>query len=232
MWDNLDKEKDEAPGKDNPQWKEPDEATSKRHAEQMAWAKQEVDRVMELAIDAAETAAKVDVRSLEELYQKDPKLADEVAKRFDYDNFKEIKEKRADLFEENQELDKKQPEQKEDFEKWYQERKSKEEHENALEEAEKIFNEVSDSEAREEIEKHFKKLAEGRNLTKEDAKEYAKMATLYVSQGSRKEEIFTNALAKLGSVNSVTSSKQSKSDDDELVVVNGKLLTLKELNNG
>jgi|6_EtaG_2_1085325.scaffolds.fasta_scaffold00322_11 restriction endonuclease len=88
------------------------------------------------------------------------------------------------------EQNQKQPSLKDDFEKMYQEKRSQEMHteslKKALKKAENIISKLSD-EKRDQAQSYFDKITKGKTLTEADAKEYAEMATLYVSRDEIRE---------------------------------------------
>ena len=92
-----------------------------------------------------------------ELHDADPKLADEVARRFGYDDFNdaksEIDKKAGDGMSKTQDANF-----EENFEKLYQERKAKELNEEALKRADKIISKITDKDAREKAQAQFKKI--------------------------------------------------------------------------
>lgn len=75
----------------------------------------------------------------------------------------------------------------EKFEKMYQERKAKENHEEAIKQANKILKKIKDESLREMAEKKFEKLSNGKTLSIDEAEELAEMATLYVNKDNLRE---------------------------------------------
>lgn len=78
MEDNVTGVTTEAPKTDNPS-ENPDVA--KRHAEQMAGSLAEVARLREIAVEAYAKQSEKDSSAFLEVHSKDPKLANEVAKK-------------------------------------------------------------------------------------------------------------------------------------------------------
>ena len=90
VWENETTDTVGTPEEDN---SHTDEEASKiaRYKEQMKGSQEEAMRLRNLAIEQWVRAAENDARSLLELHDVDPKLADEVARRFNYDNFEDAK---------------------------------------------------------------------------------------------------------------------------------------------
>ena len=90
MTDNLVKETNEAPKTDNPQTNQTVESSSsndfdsvkERYKQQIEGSKKEVEKYRKMVLDSEVQKASQDANSLLELYDKDPKLANEVAKEF------------------------------------------------------------------------------------------------------------------------------------------------------
>ena len=89
MTDNLQDNNNETPNAENSQ----NDATEKveRYKQQIEGSKKEAERLRNLALESEVKRAEVDANSIIELHGKDPKLADEVAKRFWYGDFGEAK---------------------------------------------------------------------------------------------------------------------------------------------
>lgn len=88
--ENLVEEIIETPEEETPKDNSPESADipdpkEKRHAEQLQGSKAEVERMRGLAIEATFTAAEKDISILQELHTKDPKLAQAVSERFDWE---------------------------------------------------------------------------------------------------------------------------------------------------
>jgi hypothetical protein len=95
-----------------------------------------------------------------ELHDVDPKLADEVARRFNYDDFADAKKVIDQKFSNDEGFKDSKSETEADFERWYQERKAKETDTEARARAEKIFSkEIKDEELREKAKAQFNKIA-------------------------------------------------------------------------
>ena len=135
-----------------------------RYKEQLKGSREEAMRLRNLIIDREVKAAEKDARSLLELHETDPKLANEVAKRFGYDDYEDARweiEKKVNGWVEK--TDDANLEEK--FEKMYQERKAKEIHEEAIKQANKILKKIKDDDLREIAEKKFEKLTKGKTLS-------------------------------------------------------------------
>lgn len=230
MWDNSSNKQDETLGlgQDNSQKgaDELDEVTKERYKQQMAWAKAEVAKTREeaqqarqLAIDIAVSAAKVDGNTLLDLYEKDPKLAEEVAKDWFWLTIEQVREemwvtkkwvtKDVDL-----DLEEK-------FEKWYKERTAKETHESSLKKVESEFDKLPNDEMKQKAREKFTKLSEGRTLTPELAKEFAEMATLYVWREAMKSDAYSEFVKEFSSVSlgwSKASDSNGNSDDGSYIL--------------
>jgi len=120
--------------------------------------------------------------SLLELNEKDPSLAEEVAKRFGYSSFEEA---RATIVHQSPN---KEESEEERFNQMYQKRKAQEEHELALSKIKEKINKISDESNRNQVQNYFDKISKGRTLDIELATEFMEMATLYVSKDKLKEE--------------------------------------------
>lgn len=195
-------------------------AKEKRHAEQQEWAKAEVEKARALVVELAYEKAQTDARVLLELGKKDPIAADMVAKKFWYENFKEAKEQiHAELG-----IAKAEPMSDEEKEAYYQERRTKEIHEEAITEAKAKFDDLPDDVKKQALEE-FDDLAEGKTLTKAKALKIADMISLSLSKGEKTKDAYKQGVKQLSSV---TIAKTSVADKDEWqeVVIDGKLVTL------
>lgn len=180
----------EAPNKDNPPTtgSESDELTKERYKQQLEWSKQEVQkktaeaqRYKETAINVAVLAAEKDAGTFLELKEKDPELANEVAKRFHYANAEEAAAAIKWNGWESADVSKKWLSEDESKAN-YQKRRAEEVHTEAIQSAEKQINaRFQDDELRDAALQQFRFLAEGRTLTPELAKQLLEMASLYVS---------------------------------------------------
>ena len=218
--DNLEGKQGETPEMDNSQTAE--ELKAERHAQQEAWSKQEVDRLRGIAIDSAVTAGKYNAQSLLDLHEKDPKLAEEAAKRFsddDWNLYNSFDALKSDVFKEEEA--KASPQW--DFDKMYEERRAKEVHQESLQKANDLLSKLDDGLA-EEAKKYFDKLSDGRTLDIQSALEYADMATLYVSKDKIREGRFSDWLTQLSSTNVGTSKKSTKSESKMILNGNGELV--------
>ena len=119
MEDNVTGVPTEAPKTDNPP-ENPDIA--KRHAEQMAGSMAEVARLREIAVDSVAKASEKDASAFLEAHSKDPKLANEVAKKLGYSNADEVLAQ----------LNQKPAKVEDDFETKYAQKRAEEKHEEAI----------------------------------------------------------------------------------------------------
>jgi len=219
------------PEKDNsPKWtQDPDfEAKEKRYKEQLAWSAKEAERLRWIILDSEVQKASKDGKSLLELHKTDPKLAEEVAKKFNYVSFEDAKKFIESGWSDDKKIETK-PVTKEDFEKWYKEKedaKIRGWSENA---AEKIFAEISDEKIRKEAEAGFKKIVWDKTLSKDEAVEIAKMVTLYANRDNLKKEKLNNELWDLSSIWLWTSKKIT--DNGKKTVVKDWKLVILDSNN-
>jgi len=203
--DNLEEKDIVAPVLDNPQTPESttDELTKERYKQQIEWSRQEAEKYREIALQAEYDKASKDGSSLLELHEKDPKLADEVAKRFNFTNFQAAKDyllKAANPDADKGTLTEDQ------FETMYQKRKQKEEHDRAIKKVDSAFNKLDDW-LKEKARAYFDKISEGKQLDVDTALEFAEMATLYVSKDNLKLDAFSKWMDMLWST-SVSNSKK------------------------
>lgn len=114
-----------------------------------------------------------------DIYEQDPDLANEVAKKFKYSSFEDAKK----FINSGQKLETKDELEDEEtrFEKRYTQKRLQEKHEEALEKADQLLSKLPD-ELQEDARNYFNEIAEGKTLTDTKAIEYAQMATLYVSK--------------------------------------------------
>lgn len=180
----------------------------KRWKEQLSGSKKEVERKTALAVDMAHDAivAADDANKLIELHEKDPKVAELVAKKMWFKDYAHAKYAIDHTDEEGNVQE--QPNDK--FDQWYNERRSKEKHQEALEVAESILEKLPDN-LQEEAKEYFEDLIEWKTLTESKARQYADMATLYVSKGKSKEAREQEAAAKAASTWSGGSRKPNSS---------------------
>ena len=202
-------------------------AKEERYKQQIAWSRAEAERLRNLVLDREVKAAEKDARSLLELHSADPKLADEVARKFGYDDFADAKKyiDQKDFSDGGVEKTR-EANLKEDFEKFYQERKAKETHEEAINRANKILNKIKDEGARERAEEQFKKIAWNKTLTIDEAEEFAEMATLYVNKDSLRAERYDEWLSSYASTWLWMGKKASTWETSKLVVRDWKLVSL------
>lgn len=221
VWEGQEKETLDNEGQDNSHT-----AKEERYKQQLAGSKQEAERLRNLVIDREVKNAEKDARSLLELHDVDPKLADEVAKRFGYDDFNDAKseiDKKAsgDWVKKTQDASF-----EENFEKLYQERKAKELNEEALKRADKILNKIGDKDAREKAQAQFKKIVWNKQLSIDEAEEFAEMATLYVNKESLKAERYEEGIGNYASTGMWMGRKPWAWDWKVEVVRNGRIVVL------
>lgn len=202
-------------------------AKEERYKQQIAWSRAEATRLRELLIEQQAKAAEKDARSLLELHNADPKLADEVARKFGYDDFADAKKyiDQKDFSDGGVEKTR-DASLKEDFEKFYQERKAKETHEEAINRANKILWKIKDEWAREKALEKFNQIAWNKTLTIDEAEEFAEMATLYVNKDSLRAERYDEWLSSYASTWLWMGKKASTTGWEKLVVRNGRLVSL------
>lgn len=186
---------------------------AKRHAEQMAGSIAEVARLREIAIDSVAKASEKDASAFLETYSKDPKLANEVAKKLGYSNADEV------LAQINQPA-----KVEDDFETKYAQKRSEEKHEEAIAKAQKILGKLPD-ELIEEAQAYFDDITEGKRLDEDKAIKFAEMATLYVNKENIRSGLLNDSLAMLGSTG-VWKSKKVTEKEPQYVVRDGKMILL------
>lgn len=199
-------------------------AKDKRHAEQQEWAKREVDKLRSLVVEDAYEKAQTDAKVLLELGKKDPIAANLVAKKFWYDDFKDAKAQiHAELG-----IAKAEPMSDEEKEAYYQERRSKEIHEEAITEAKAVFNQLPDNVKKQALD-DFDELSEWKTLNKAKAMKIADMISLSLNQGKAKTEAYKQWVKQLSNV-SIAKKSVSQNDDESFVVVDGKIVSLSSKN--
>lgn len=208
--DNLEKE-NETPAKDNSL--ELDEITKERYKQQMEWSIKEVEKRKNLAKQVAKVSNKPEL--LHDLYKEDKELANQVSQEVFGKEYKEMQSEEP----------KNSPEA--DFEKWYEQRKAKEQHEQAIEFANWVFSKISNEEKRNEAMEYFAKLVKWKQLTQQEAKEIAEMSALYVNKDQIKSDKLNSWFASMAS-SSISWSKPVQEKDD-VIVYRWKLVSLSSL---
>lgn len=199
-------------------------AKEKRHSEQQEWAKKEVERLRTLVVEDAYEKAQKDARVLLELGKKDPIAAELVAKKFWYDDFKDAKAQiHAELG-----IAKAEPMSDEEKEAYYQERRTKELHEEAITEAKALFDDFPDDVKQQALEE-FDDLSEWKTLTKAKALKIADMISLSLNKGKVKTEAFKQWVKQLSNV-SIAKKSTVQTEDEQLVVIDGKVVSLSSKN--
>ncbi len=191
--ENLQDKNLETPNGDNSQ-KAPEipAETKERYLQQIEGGKQEAQKYRDLAIESEVKRAEVDANSIIDLHAKDPKMADEVAKRFGYDSYNDAETSLKPQEKPSEELS-----ENERFEKYYKDMKAKEEGSNANSEADKILNSL-EWDIQTEARKHYEMMAGWRNLSVNQATEMAKMATLYVNKDNLKSDKAQDGILMFG----------------------------------
>lgn len=197
---------------------------NKRHKEQMEWSRKEVERLRSIAIENAVESAKYNANSLISLHSKDPKLANEVAKKFWFEDYKEAEKEIKKMSWDS--LSKKEDDEDEDFDTKYAKRRSQERHEDAMKKAEKAINKL-DEEYQEKAKMHLEKITKGQQLDTESIEEYIDMVTLYVTKDKVDGKKIEKAKESFHSTTVSKSSKWSSNDDEWEYIAWGKLLSSK-----
>lgn len=187
---------------------------AKRHAEQMAGSMAEVARLREIAIDSIAKASEKDASAFLETHSKDPKLANEVAKKLGYSNADEVLAQ----------INNNPAKVEDDFEAKYAQKRSEEKHEEAIIKAQKILAKLPD-ELKEEAQTYFDDITEGKRLDEDKALKFAEMATLYVNKENIRAGLLNDSLAMLGSTG-VWKSKKVTEKEPQYVVRDGKMVLL------
>lgn len=189
---------------------EEDELTKQRRKQQMEWSKQEVAKYSQLALKLAVKSAKTDANSLVELYKEDPKLADAVAKEFEYDDYNDLKNSLWLWSNED------------DFETKYQARKQKEVHEEAIE---KVTSKIESLwSIKSQVQEYFDELSEWKQLTYDKAMRLYDMAVTYVKKDALKDEKSDTAKKSLASTS--VSSTPKKEESSWWIVRNGQMVKI------
>jgi len=197
MPENSEQEQKQASqnNENNPQW---NGATNeevytaeqrKRHLEQLEWSKQEVAKKESLLIETYKKMAEHDASVLQELYDKDPKITNRIAQEFWYDDYNDLKSIMIDT---DETKDKWLSE--DDLEKWYQNRRKKDEHLDAIKKATKELSKLPE-EVREKAQEYFDDMIEWKTLTDEKAMNYLNMVTLYLNKDKLKDDKYANVIA-------------------------------------
>lgn len=193
------------------------DAKSKRHKEQMEWSKKEVERIRSIAIETAVVAAKADARSLMKLHEADPKLANDVAKKFGYDNYKDAESAiEAEIKKNDKSSD------DDDFESKYAKKKAEEEHQRALKLADKEFGKL-DEEIGAKAQRYFERITKWQQLDLDSVEELIDMARHYAKKWKTSEDSERRAKESYHSMG-VWSGWRAWADDDEPYVENGRLV--------
>lgn len=199
MTENLEKEQKQASQdiENNPQWNGAineeiyTAEQRKRHLEQLEWSKQEVAKKESLLIETYKKMAEQDASVLDDLFNKEPKMTDRIAQEFGYEDYNDLKNtmSSSNSSNENKWFT------EDDFEEWYNKRRSKEVHSEALKEWEKIINKLPE-ELQEKARKYFDDIVDWKKLTIEQAKNFADMSVLYVSKDKIKDDKYANVIAE------------------------------------
>ena len=200
------------------------------YKEQMKGSQEEAMRLRELAINQWVKAAENDARSLLDLHDVDPKLADEVARKFGYDDFADAKQFIDKKFSNSEWMKNPSWDLEANFERLYQERKAKETDMEARARAEKIFaKEIKDEKLREKAQAQFERIAWKKKLSIEEAEEFAEMATLYANKDNMRASMYEDWLGNFAST-WMWMWKKPSSTWSNIVVRNGRLVDLNSNN--
>lgn len=197
--EELDEKNDadeESNHQDEEEWEEEDLETLKskteRYKQQINWSKEENIRLRNMLIESEVWRVKEDSQRLLDLYKQDPKLAKKVAEKFD---FTQTEFWSFDWFIKSWWVNKKQSSSldEETFEKLYNQRRQKEEHEESLNEVKKVLKDwIKNDNLRKEAEEYFNEITEWKILTKSKAKKFAETAILYVMKDQKKSDTISN----------------------------------------
>lgn len=215
MSDNLEEKQEALDPQENPQdvVEDPKEV---RRQQQEEWSRQEALRLRNLAIETNYKLAQKDANSIVELYWQDPKLANEVAKKFGYDSYSELE---SSIFKKEEE---------DDFDKKYEKRRNQERHEEAVDKAMKTFSKL-EADEKEKAETYFKKIIWNKTLKEDDALEFAEMATLYVKKDAKRKATWDDLIWIASTGISGKTPWNTKTTWDELIIVDGKLIPVSKL---
>lgn len=193
----------------------------KRYNEILSWKQAQLDNTRKLALETAVELAKADGSSLIRLYQKDPKLANEVAQDLNYDDYndalQEIKRMSWDS------LSKKKDDEDEDFDTKYTKRRNQERHQDAIKKAEKAMSKLDDEE-QEAANKYFEKITKWQQLDTESVDDFIEMVTLFVKKDKNKADKLDEAKKSFWSTN-VSKSAKSGADSEWPYIAKGRLYT-------
>lgn len=184
----------------------------------------QIDSLRQIAIDNAVEAARYNASSLIKLHDTDPKLANEVAKKFGYENYEqaELEAKRMSW----DALSKKKDDDDEDFDTKYAKRRDQEKHEEAMKKAEKSIKKL-DEELQEKAQGYLEKITKWQKLDVDSIEEYIDMVTLYVTKDKVDTKKTEKAKESFHSSTVSKSSKWSTSEDDGIYISGGKILSSK-----
>ena len=193
---------------------ESEDPASIRRKQQLEWSRQEVERLKKIVLETAIDAASRDSSTLIALHEKDPKLANEVAKHYGYENYSDLKKT----------LKLGQDEEEDDFETKYKQRRAKEDHNEAIEKISTKIWKLSDW-IKEEVQEYFDDLAEWKNLNYEKAMKLYDMAVTYAKKDKMKEDKLVDTKKWLSSTG-VSKSTPQKKEQIKTIVRDGRLVIL------
>lgn len=173
----------------------------------------EVKKFEEIAIKAAIKSASIDAESLIELHKEDPKLAEKVATRMkdtDGNVFKSYKDAERYI----KKLSSSQV-QEDDRETWYRQMRAKEVHEEALQEAYEMFDDLPDD-VREQAISEFDDMRGDIQLTRARGEKYAEAARLLVSKWKDSTQKLADAKVSVWSSWLSAASKKSTPSEPQL----------------
>lgn len=195
-----------------------------RYNQIVSWKQKQIDSLRQIAIDNAVESAKYNATSLISLHEKDPKLANEVAKKFWYEDYKEAEKEIKKMSWDS--LSKKTDDDDEDFDTKYAKRRSQERHEDAMKKAGKAISKL-DEEYQEKAQEYLEKITKWQQLDTESIEEYIDMVTLYVTKDKVDGKKIEKAKESFHSSTVSKSSKWSTNEDDWEYISWGKLLSSK-----
>lgn len=224
--ENVTPEADEAEENSQPQSKESDEDADfekERYNQIVSWKQKQIDNLRQIAVNSAVESAKYNANSLIDLHNTDPKLANEVAKKFGYDDYKEAEREIKKLSWDS--LTKKDDD-NEDFDTKYAKRRNQEKHDDAMKKAEKAISKLDD-ELQDKAQSYLEKITKGQNLDIDSIEEYIDMVTLYVTRDKVDAKKTEKAKESFHSTTVSKSSKWSTNDDEWEYIAWGKILSSK-----
>lgn len=180
--DNLELENKQDPEKGN-SWNDwwDEVAKIERYKQQIEWSRAEALKQRQERINDWKESLLEDVNNLNRLTKvKDEKLVKDVLDSLWYNSLDEALQENWLLLNNKEKAEIKWMS-KDELEEWYNERKAKDIHQLAIQEAEKSFSDLTEDELI-IAKKNFEKITKWQTLTLEEAREYADMAALYATK--------------------------------------------------